>query len=175
MGTNSSLLKSAFALCLACALVACASTQDGSTGAGTDEASPEARYQVKQDAPQITELKNRNLAPGQCGMLLWTASGGSPILVFRNLDGQSAEMIIDGETTRMDLVEASGAKRYGVSTNQLFTIEPGTPGETRVSVEASFGIPFEGGNYVEEGIITLRNFFGWERVTPVAGLVGCRA
>lgn len=134
-----------------------------------------ARYQVKNDAPKIAELKTRNLEPGECGMLLWTLANGEPVMVFRNVEGRQAEMIIDGAPARLDLVEEKGERRYGIAAEQAYTLEAGTPGETRVKVTASFGTPFEGGVYVEQGVITLRNFFGWERVTPVAGLAGCRA
>ncbi len=175
MGRSLSLTVSLLAT-LGAVLSACATSSGPATitGDSGQDGAP-ARYQVKEDAPKITALKNRNLASGQCGMLLWTLSAGSPILVFRNVEGQAAEMIVDGKVTRLELVEAKGERRYGVSAKQVFSIDAGTPGEMRVMIDASFGIPFEGGTYVEEGVITLRNFFGWERMTPVAGLVGCRA
>lgn len=153
-------------------LAACATAPDEEAGPA---AQPAAKYQVKDDAPRIAELKKRNLEPGQCGMLLWTLSAGEPALVFRNVEGKAAEMIIDGKTARLVLASATGEQRYGISAKQEYTLDEGTPGETRVKIAATFGIPFEGGVYVEEGVITLRNFFGWERVTPVAGLAGCRA
>lgn len=153
---------------------ACASGPDGGTRDSASAPAP-AKYQVKDDAPKIAELRNKNLEPGQCGMLLWTLNKGEPVMVFRNVDGRRAEMVIDGTPARLDLVEEKGERRYGISTEQTYTMEAETPGETRVKVTASFGTPFEGGVYVEQGVITLRNFFGWERVTPVAGLAGCRA
>lgn len=155
-------------------VAACASNPDAATQTAAP-AAPAAKYQVKNDAPRIAELRNKNLEPGQCGMLLWTLEKGEPIMVFRNVAGRQAEMIIDGAPARLDLVEEEGERRYGVSSEQAYTLEAGTPGETRVKVSARFGTPFEGGVYVEQGVITLRNFFGWERVTPVAGLAGCRA
>ncbi|NHK29082.1 hypothetical protein FF098_014255 [Parvularcula flava] len=153
---------------------ACASSPDTATQSAIAELNA-AKYQVKNDAPRIAELRNKNLDPGQCGMLLWTLDKGEPVMVFRNVEGRQAEMIIDGSPARLELVEEQGERRYGASTEQSYTLEAGTPGETRVKVSASFGTPFEGGVYVEQGVITLRNFFGWERVTPVAGLAGCRA
>lgn len=156
---------------------ACAGTPDAGPDdkAATTDASSEAKYQVKEDAPRITALSERNLEAGQCGMLLWTLDDGEPVMIFRNVSGKSAEMVIDGEKQKLDLVEETGERRFGVSARQQYTIEPDTPGETLVRVDATFGLPFDGGVYIEEGVISLRNFFGWERVTPVAGLAGCRA
>jgi len=168
------MIRSRFVLPLLFAASACASSPDRATQSAASVPAA-AKYQVKDDAPKIAELKNKNLDPGQCGMLLWTLDKGEPVMVFRNVEGRRAEMIIDDAPARLELVEETGERRYGIAADQTYTLEAGTPGETRVKVSASFGTPFEGGVYVEQGVITLRNFFGWERVTPVAGLAGCRA
>jgi hypothetical protein len=44
-----------------------------------------------------------------------------------------------------------------------------------VSVDARFSVGFDGGVYLERGLITVEAADGWRTVIPSAGLAGCRA
>ena len=127
------------------------------------------------EAPDVQALSKASLPAGKCGMLLWTLNEREPVLVFQAVEGEGAEMMIEGADTRLSLTSQSGESRYGITSSQQYTsIDPDTD-LVSVNVDASFGLGFEGGVYVGNGLITLTNRQGWERLLPVAGLTGCRA
>ncbi|MCI5048479.1 MAG: hypothetical protein MRY59_13345 [Aquisalinus sp.] len=107
-------------------------------------------------------------------MLLWTLDAREPVLVFRAIEGQGAEMIIEGRSTQLALVSQSGESRYGITSTQQYTTFDSAADISSINVDTSFGLAFENGVYVENGVITLTNNQGWERLLPVAGLTGCR-
>ncbi|MEM1396676.1 MAG: hypothetical protein AAF742_04685 [Pseudomonadota bacterium] len=104
-------------------------------------------------------------------MVLWTLTDDQPTPVFRFIAGAKGEAIIAREEIAFQLVDISGASRYGVSAIQRYVAENGTKAEIRVA----FGLGFDGGVYLEQAIVTLEDNAGWKTVTPAAGLAGCRA
>ena len=110
------------------------------------------------------------IPPGKCGLVLWTLDDREPRPVFRHLVGDDADAMLDGARASFALVDAKGASRFGVSEHQVFEDQDGLQAVVRVS----FGLGFEGGIYVQEGIITMLAPDGWRTVTPAAGLIGCR-
>ena len=181
MTLSSRILSKGLALTAGLALMACASTEetgDGPTArAQATETGQSARTagRSSREAPMPGALTTDNLEPGTCGMLLWALEGTKPQLVFRHTDNGAAQMMIGGEPVRLELIDSGGEQRYGIAARQVFVLAQNAAEATEVRVNAVFGIPFDGGTYVEKGLITLRNSDGWERVTPVAGLAGCRA
>lgn len=121
------------------------------------------------EAPSIDSLPEDGLPDGECGLLLWTVEDQKPVLIFREVVGETAGMMLDGAPATLSLRSASGDSRYGVSSTQEFT-----SGQISISVTIDFGRNFDGGAYVEHGRISVHGPNGWERAAPVAGLVGCR-
>ncbi len=134
----------------------------------------EAKPVSSTEAPDIQPISMSNLPEGECGMLLWAREADQPVLVFRSLQSGSASMVIEGEDVELTRLSATGESRYGMNERTIYQAAL-TEGTVEVTLNATFGVPFEGGAYVEQGLMTLTNQQGWERVTPVAGLVGCRA
>lgn len=111
------------------------------------------------------------LPKGECGMVLWTLDEERPSPVFRYLAGKQGDMNIGGAPVTLTLVEASGASAFGVSERQIFTGAAGY----RVSVTVRFGLGFDGGTYLERGLVSVETPDGWSAVAPAAGLAGCRS
>ncbi|MGV6801446.1 MAG: hypothetical protein ACWA5L_05935 [bacterium] len=126
---------------------------------------------INSEAPDPSPLSVERLPSGKCGMMLWTLNQDQPIFIFQAIVGEGAQMVLDGQLTNLTLVNQAGDMRHNVATKQDYHAnDPAVD----ISLESEFGLRFEGGSYVEHGILSLSNEQGWERVTPVAGLAGCR-
>ena len=115
-------------------------------------------------------LPDAALPKGGCGMILWTLDIERPIPVFRAVSEKGAEIVVDGKLQQLALAEADGGAGFGVYETQKFTGEGLT-----VSVRVRFGLGFEGGSYLERGLVSIEKADGWKTVIPAAGIAGCRA
>ena len=116
-------------------------------------------------------LAEPGLPKGECGMVLWTLEESRPAPILRYIAGKSADIVIGRAPAVLTLVEASGRSEFGVSEHQVFT----TADRRRVKVDVAFGVGFDGGTYLERGLVTVETPDGWSNVAPSAGLAGCRA
>ena len=132
---------------------------------------PAVAAKVIDEAPEIGKLGQLGLPPERCGMLLWTTENQRPALVFRSIAGEGADMIINGAPAHFAFETGEGDARYGVASVQRFRADAS---DVVVDVSAEFGLDFDNGAYVERGRLVVRGANGWERIAPVAGLVGCR-
>jgi hypothetical protein len=106
-------------------------------------------------------------------MILWTRSGAEVVPIFRALDGTSATMRLDGQTTPLTLQSQSGDLKLGMRANQLYVSENDT-GSTTVEAKLQWGQSFPAGTYVQRGALTVSGADGWSRIVPVAGIAGCK-
>ncbi|MEL6359787.1 MAG: hypothetical protein AAFR21_01780 [Pseudomonadota bacterium] len=118
----------------------------------------------------LSGIDQSALPKGKCGMILWTVDEARPKSIFRFISGDDAEVGLNGSLVQLPLIEASGANSYGVSEWQAFVSDRGV----RIDVKVKFGIGFEGGSYLQEGIISVEDPTGWRTVAPAAGIAGCR-
>jgi hypothetical protein len=148
----------------AATLVACASAgkgKDASVNKGAPS-SPNANATAG-------ALPDAALPKGGCGMVLWTLDVERPIPVFRAVSQAGAEIVIDGRLRALQLEEAEGGSGFGVHEIQKFSGEGLT-----VSVRVRFGLGFDGGAYLERGLVSIEKADGWKTVIPAAGIAGCR-
>lgn len=103
-------------------------------------------------------------------MILWTLDIERPIPVFRAVSQKGAEIVIDDKLRQLALTQADGGSGFGVYETQTFTGEGMV-----VSVRVRFGLGFDGGSYLERGLISIERADGWKTVIPAAGIAGCRA
>jgi len=115
-------------------------------------------------------LPDAALPKGGCGMILWTLDVERPIPVFRSVSQKGAEIVIDGALQNLKLVEADGDAGFGIYESQTFSGDGLT-----VSVRVRFGLGFDGGTYLERGLVSIEKPDGWKAVIPAAGIAGCRA
>lgn len=144
------------------ALTACASRPSAS-GAATAAAAD--------GSVLLGAIADSGLPKGDCGMVLWTLEQERPSPIFRYLAGKSAEIVVNGKNVLLTLVEAKGSSAFGVSETQTFA---GLEGLT-VTVNVHFSVGFDGGSYLERGLVTAGTPEGWRTVAPSAGIAGCRA
>ncbi len=116
-------------------------------------------------------LANASLPSGECGMILWTLDESRPAPVFRYIAGKNADIVIGGRLISLSRVEGSGATGYGVFERQTFS---GPDGLT-VKVDSRFSLGFDGGSYLERGLVSVVSPDGWKAVSPAAGIAGCRS
>ncbi|MEQ8934886.1 MAG: hypothetical protein RIE56_03735 [Amphiplicatus sp.] len=122
-------------------------------------------------AVALGPLADASLPSGSCGMILWTLDENRPAPVFRYIAGKSAEIAIAGNPIALTRIEGSGAAGFGVYERQTFS---GPDGLT-VKVESRFSLGFDGGNYLERGLVSVASPDGWKVVSPAAGIAGCRS
>jgi hypothetical protein len=116
-------------------------------------------------------IADASLPKGECGMVLWTLEQDRPAPIFRYLSGKTAEVVVNGAPMELMRMETNGASAFGVSERQTFSSADGL--EAMVNVRFSLG--FDGGSYLERGLVTVTSKDGWRTVAPSAGLAGCRA
>lgn len=114
-------------------------------------------------------LPDAALPKGSCGMILWTLDVQRPAPVFRAVSQKGAEINIDGGVKKLVLSDADGGAGFGVFETQTFAGEGLT-----VTVKVRFGLGFEGGSYLERGLVSIEKSDGWKTVIPAAGIAGCR-
>jgi hypothetical protein len=147
------------------ALAGCASF-----GAGKTAARPSSEAAAEEGAI-LGGLADASLPAGACGMVLWTLDAQRPVPVFRFVAGRTAELVVNGAAVSLQRVEADGASSYGVFEDQTFLADNGL----RVDVGVRFSLGFDGGSYLERGLIKVESVDGWRTVVPSAGLAGCRS
>ncbi|MDZ7627771.1 MAG: hypothetical protein U5J99_05090 [Parvularculaceae bacterium] len=103
-------------------------------------------------------------------MILWTLDVAQPVPVFRAVSQKGAEIKLDGVVRKLSLSDAGGVAGFGVFETQTFAGEGLT-----VTVKVRFGLGFEGGSYLERGLVSIERSDGWKTVVPAAGIAGCRA
>ncbi|WP_411818293.1 hypothetical protein [Hyphococcus sp. DH-69] len=116
-------------------------------------------------------LDDAALPEKACGMVLWTLEGNRPEAIFRYVSGKEAEVNIGGTLVKLSRMDYSGASGYGVYESQLFQSTDGVA----VEVNAKFGLGFNGGSYLEQGVVKITDSHGWSLVSPTAGIAGCRS
>ncbi len=118
----------------------------------------------------LTGLDEAALPAGKCGMILWTLDANAPTRILRYVSGETAIIAVNGAPVTLSLAETSGGSNYGVFERQVFVGGAGYD----ASVDIHFGLGFDGGAYLERGLVTVRSASGWEIVAPAAGIAGCR-
>lgn len=118
----------------------------------------------------IGALVDASLPKGECGMILWTLEENQPAPILRVTSGKGAEMVVNGASVKFALTDTAGAAGFGVFEDQSFSAEG-----LSASVKVRFGLGFDGGSYLERGLVTLESAAGWRAVVPAAGVAGCRS
>jgi len=147
-------------------LGACASTP----GAPAPDSTSSAEARPPSEGLRFGPIEDNALPKGACGMVLWTLEDQTPQPIFRFVAGEAGEAVLNREPRVFTLARTDGASRYGVSERQTFVSEDGL----ELAVAISFGLGFDGGHYLERGLLTVEDDAGWRTVAPVAGLAGCR-
>lgn len=151
-------------LSVAAALAAACSTTSTTTATQGVVAAPSGDGDVI-----VGALADASLPKGDCGMILWTLEANAPAAIFKMTADKGAEMVVNGKPVKLSVVETAGAAGFGVFEESKLAAEG-----LSASVKVRFGLGFEGGSYVERGLLTVESASGWRTVIPAAGVAGCR-
>lgn len=118
----------------------------------------------------VGALPDPALKKGECGMILWTLEEQQPAAILKVISDKGADIAINGAALRFAVTETSGAAGFGVFEEQTMA----APGYT-ATVRMRFGLGFDGGSYLERGLVTIESETGWRTVIPAVGVAGCLA
>ena len=118
----------------------------------------------------LRPLPGAAIPDGGCGMVLWTLESQRPVPVFHYVAGGTALINLENTVVELQRLDYQGAGGYGVFESQKFSDN----GQISVEVKAQFGLEFEGGAYLERGVLKVADTDGWSIVAPAAGIAGCR-
>ena len=156
--------------------VACSTMPFGETTSAADDdvsvasADPTLIDSLDGGERVLTPLASAQIPEDSCGMVLWTLDGQRPTPIFRFVIDEGAAVSLSNAPVALQRVDYSGAGDFGVFEKQSFRSDAGLI----VNIEASFGLDFEGGAYLERGLVKLSDSSGWSLVAPAAGIAGCR-
>lgn len=115
-------------------------------------------------------LTRTAIPEGACGMVLWAFRHRRPEPVFRYIADGQGKIRLDGEDISVELTAAGGDSAFGIYEKMQFRSARGL----KIDTVARFGPAFQGGVYLEEGLVRLEDISGWSSIVPVAGVAGCR-
>lgn len=161
--------RMAVVLVAALAIAACA----GSAGRNQRRAeAAAARAAVEAGDLRFDALTPQTLAPGACGMFLWSRSTGDPVLMLAALaTPPQARVRLLGREQTLPRTAAEGQAAHGHFARQTFSDERLT-----LTVDVSFDEQrrMVDGATIERGVIRVVDRDGWETLIPVGGMVACQ-
>lgn len=136
-------------------LSACASLSETKPGAPFNDI----------DVATKTDLKPINLAPGDCGLFIWTADVARRFILFKSETNKTGRWLQGGEEIALTLSPTHNNK-------DTFTFET----ETGLTLDLALSRrePINGGVRYKGGTLSYVSDEGWERVEPVVGLETCQ-
>ena len=158
-----------FSLVSACSTLGL--SKDKTTNASTPVQSEDTVIAANADGQTLGALTETQLPDRSCGMILWTLDANRPSPVFRFVSGKDAEIVINDVTINFARVSGAGDSGFGIYQYQEFESETGL----RLEVSSEFGAEFDGGSYLEQGLVKVHAPEGWSIVAPAAGIAGCRS
>tara|TARA_R110002073_G_scaffold83847_3_gene199751 strand:- start:219 stop:707 length:489 start_codon:yes stop_codon:yes gene_type:complete len=115
------------------------------------------------------ELPSQTLAPGECGLFLWTQSAPVRFVFFAEAGTDKAVMNIGGTESPLELTASRGTL-FGQFMTQMTYRSP----DGNVGLSFKPGELLDGGQRIEHGRLSLVSKDGWETMIPVLGLSACQ-
>ncbi len=116
-------------------------------------------------------LGPQTLAPGECGLFLWTSGEQRKFVFFSKAGTETALVDLGGEAVRMSQTGADGEIFGQFMTNMQYK----RPDESdRLAVYVEPGDVLEKGQRTETARLTFIDEEGWEVIVPVAGVRACQ-
>jgi len=115
-------------------------------------------------------LPAQTLAPGACGLFLWTRDEPRHFVFFFPAGGAKARAVLNGQQTELNVVSQGGEVFAQFMTEMKMT----TPSNLSVSLSLQPGEQIEGGRRVPSARMISQNAEGWEVITPLSGTTACQ-
>ncbi|MEO1641956.1 MAG: hypothetical protein AAFR74_01375 [Pseudomonadota bacterium] len=114
-------------------------------------------------------LGPQTLAPGECGLFLWSKTDTTKFIFFSRAVSGIALFKPGNETLNLQQIAAGGTIFGQFNTEQGFAADDGS------MVELSFvpGDELTGGQRIADGLITITDAEGWRTKLPVLGIRAC--
>lgn len=164
-------------LAFLCVLAAgCETLGGGAQTSSSAQEAPDSNQQAaslfsSDDVQTLNALYDSKLPEKSCGMILWTLDAQRPSPVFKYIVGEQANIVVGGVDMQLVRTRATGESVFGIFQNQEFESVDGV----RMEVTSRLGAGFDGGVYLERGLVKVYAPDGWSIVAPAAGIAGCRS
>lgn len=131
---------------------------------------PSAKQAAGAGAAAEGSLPAQTLAPGACGLFLWTQDEPRRFILFYPSDSATADAIVNGQRTKLSIESRGGEVFTQFMTEMSFRTPAGNP----VTLSLQPGEQIEGGRRVPVARMISQDREGWEIITPLAGLTACQ-
>lgn len=144
--------------------------------ASTSTTEPEAKTAAQAPATRAISTVPRSglgpqeLAPGECGLFLWSQTDVSKFIFFsRALSGQA--LLVQGDAPLTLAQSNAGGDIFGQFTTLMeYTSETGNS----YALSIAPGDDLDGGQRLENGLMTITDAEGWITKLPVLGVRACQ-
>ena len=121
-------------------------------------------------APAAESLPAQTLAPGACGLFLWTRDEPRHFVFFFPAGGTKARAVLNGQQADLSVISQGGE----VFAQFMTEMKMATPANLPVSLSLQPGEQIEGGRRVPSARMISMNAEGWEVITPLSGTTACQ-
>ncbi len=153
-------------------LAACSSTPKPEPIVSPELAAAEAARAASEAMKAIPEsgLGPQELAPGDCGLFLWSKTDVTKFIFFSRASSGSA---LISRAAGPEVLSQTGANGdiFGQFNTQLSYL---APDGSQVALMVTPGEDLEGGQRVSGGLITTTDLEGWQTKLPVLGVRACQ-
>ena len=114
-------------------------------------------------------LGPQQLAPGECGLFLWSKTDSSKFIFFSRATSGQALFKYQDNSLNLQQVSAGGTIFGQFNTEQGYQT---TDGQS-VALTFESGARMDGGQRIDNGLITVTDAEGWRTKLPVLGIRAC--
>jgi len=138
---------------------------------GQSSRSPDAGLISALSVIPVSGLGPQTLAPGECGLFLWSKTDLSKFIFFSKAQSGQAVMA-QGEVVRSLTQTRTEGEIFGqFTTSMRFAVR--RP-EQNITLEFEAGEMLEDGQRIERGLLTASGQDGWRTKLPVLGVRACQ-
>ncbi len=153
-----------------CALLAGACTTSPKADQDKLKILPTGEHQALANIPQ-SALGPQDLAPGECGLFLWSKTDVTKFIFFsKAVSGAALISRADGPEV-LTQTNAGGEIFGQFNTSMAYSGSAGV----QVVLQMVPGDDLEGGQRVQSGLITTTDIRGWQTKLPVLGVQACKS
>lgn len=127
--------------------------------------------QVDIGGVRLDALAAQKLAPGRCGLFLWSRTERPVFIMFATEAPAEATVRISGRNRQLARKVTSGERVYGHFERQTFA-----NGQYSLEVELTYDTsrPIQDGAIIKQGVMRTVDKKGFATVLPVGGMIGCQ-
>jgi hypothetical protein len=152
-------------------LMACqSSTNAGETQAQPAEVAADIAGSSAMEIIPASGLGPQDLLPGECGLFLWSKTDISKFIFFSKAQTGQATFAQGAEPASLAQTNAGGDIFGQFNTLSSYKFEDGK----NLSLSIGPGEELDGGQRIENGLVTITDLEGWVTKLPVVGVRACK-